>query len=210
MTKVESLSDTLDIINKIDQLYDTAWNHLIVLVTVLTLFIGVIIPLLIQWAQRRFFKLEAQSIKNELHSHVDSNIKSKLVKEIEEKFETLDQRLNIKIDESLNRLEGMIFMVLAVSEIASADDYLNAFLHYVGASVSLVKAQDEVNIQRSLDAVDMCLSNILSNDLVVEEESATKFTDLIKELKENNKKGKYTNYLAKLRKSFKKVKKEQD
>ncbi len=209
MIDAKTLTDTLDIIYRIDQLYDTAWNHLIVLITVLTLFIGVIIPLLIQWAQRRFFKLEAQSIENELRSHVDLNIKSKLEKEIEEKFETLDQRINTELDKKYNRLEGGILMAQGHTFFANKA-YLNALDNYLLASSSSLTANDELNLQRSLNMAVECLTKISSNDLEVEEEQETSFTNLIKKLKENNDQGRYDDYIRNLRRSYKKVKKEQN
>lgn len=57
---------SIDLIDKVDNFYNNAWNKLILFGSILFAIVGVFIPLVIQWYQKRTLKLSEETLKNNL------------------------------------------------------------------------------------------------------------------------------------------------
>jgi len=53
LTTATQQLDSLSLLNKVDSFYNNAWLKLMVFVTFLLTFVGIVIPFLVQWVQRR-------------------------------------------------------------------------------------------------------------------------------------------------------------
>lgn len=82
----------LDIINKVDIFYNNAWTKLATTVTIFFLLVGVVVPLIIQWYQKRELK------------HSEENLKSENLVQISKALEKLKQDI---LDESSKALKAL-------------------------------------------------------------------------------------------------------
>jgi len=92
---VENISDIareIDLIAKVDSFYNSAWNKLIIVGSVAFAIVGVIVPFVIQWYQKRTLKLSEEIMKKEFSEHkkiLKEEIYKEVAHEIENKFEKL-------------------------------------------------------------------------------------------------------------------------
>ena len=66
VSKGSEMTDTLEIINRIDQFYDSAWDKLIIIGTISFGIVGIVVPLIIQWYQKKSLKLSEENLKTEI------------------------------------------------------------------------------------------------------------------------------------------------
>jgi hypothetical protein len=90
--------DAVDIVQKIDTFYNNAWNKLIFLITVGFTIVGVIVPLFIQWLQKRSLKASEELLKKEIEARtlkIKKEITDDLLKSIDEKFKEYENEIKI-------------------------------------------------------------------------------------------------------------------
>ena len=85
--------DPLDVLNKVDAFYNSAWNMLIIYTTILLALVGVILPILISWWQNRVLKFREESLKKEFLLELQN-----LLSEFKEEFakkndETISEKI---------------------------------------------------------------------------------------------------------------------
>ena len=61
-----SSSNGLDILEKVDTFYNNAWNKLIIVGSVAITIVGIVVPLIIQWYQKRTLKLSEELLKKSI------------------------------------------------------------------------------------------------------------------------------------------------
>ena len=107
-------NQSLDLISKIDTFYNNAWTKLIVTVTILFTIVGIVIPLIIQYYQKRELKLGEEKLKAEIES-IEIRLKSEIKQETESTLEILTKKINMleveinaKVSARTNHLQAMI------------------------------------------------------------------------------------------------------
>jgi hypothetical protein len=91
----------IELINKVDSFYNSAWSKLTVTVTLLFIIVGIVIPLIIQWYQKKQLKLSEENLINDIDVKI---------------FQSLSQ-LELKIDtKSVQSLEQLKADVVRESE----------------------------------------------------------------------------------------------
>ncbi|MCO6176065.1 hypothetical protein NHF50_13520 [Flavobacterium sp. NRK F10] len=105
-TIAQTTENGIELINKVDSFYNSAWDKLILVGTVAFGVIGILVPFVIQWYQKKTLKIseelmkkelenQALTLKAELLDHININIK-KEIKIFEEKIEKLNASTNAK------------------------------------------------------------------------------------------------------------------
>ncbi len=62
--------DIIDLVTKVDSFYNNAWQKLIIVGTVAFAIIGIALPLIIQWYQKKALSLSEELLKKEIESQV--------------------------------------------------------------------------------------------------------------------------------------------
>jgi len=181
------MSETLIILEKLNSFYSNAWSQLVIYTTTLFLVIGILIPLLVQFYQRKIQKVEKEEIrktiagdlkkiKEELYSAIDANLKQKT------------DYLEKKIASS----EGKSFHILG-KNYAEQNLYHLALDNFTTAASFYLKGEDETNLRRALTAIcTNCLPYITKNELLSSQRKLKRdLENLVEKLKEENINGRY-------------------
>lgn len=190
---IESKSnDVIDLITKVDTFYNSAWQKLIIVGSVAFAFIGIVLPLIIQWYQKKTLSLSEELLKKEIESQVQQ-IKSKIIyeinHEIEEKFiENKKEISNLYSSTNAKafHLQGNLMLEKKL--------YPSALEDYITASFSYLKCNDYQNLQTVLYLIDnSCMPYISLEDLDdIKTISGSDLNLLIEELKEKDVNGSLT------------------
>jgi len=156
--------NSFQLLEYVNNFYNNAWNRLIVAVTISLFVIGVIMPLLIQWYQRKFFRLEENKIKE--------GIKTDLLKEVKNNFEEEKKNLgalfkgyqkNLDIEFAVK--DAHIFHVQASQNLVNKA-YKDATISILYAITSYLEGKDSNNFRRALTLLNgSCLPYINKKDL---------------------------------------------
>ena len=134
---IENISDNgIDLITKVDSFYNSAWDKLIIVVTLSFAIIGILIPFVIQWYQKKTLNISESLLKKEIEAQT-IKIKEELLAEIKEElteklivFEKNIEKIQASSDGKSFHIQGnMQFNKGLVAEalgdfIASAEFYL--------------------------------------------------------------------------------------
>ncbi len=122
--------DSMDLLTRIDTFYNNAWGRLVWVITIVFAAIGVIIPVLTQWYQRRELRLSEERLNNDIEDSIKATQEAftKYVDgQVEEKFKKLDEQLTIRtanLRAMTFHLQGNIFF----NEGRYADALLSFFI----------------------------------------------------------------------------------
>lgn len=152
--QTETQINPIEIINSVNLFYEIAWNHLLWFVGVAGAIIGVAVPYLLHLNQRRLSRIEEQSIKRELDTHVDK-IRADIEKSIDQKFideskhiETKFSALDEKISKELAGAQGGIFFIQAKVN-KEKKQYGFALRSYVRSASNFLHADSQDNLQKA-------------------------------------------------------------
>ncbi len=193
----------IEVINNIDALYDRAWTHLMVFVVALTGIVGILLPILSQWYQRRAFRIEEAQIRSDLTTHIDLVLKGAV---FEERMESIKEEVRIEVESlktehrlMLYDLEGKSFMLQGRWH-QDRDDYFNAAGDYIRSAKLFLKGQSEINYQALPEAIEFVLSELTQSD--IDDELEEDFDELLSVLNKNNENRRYSRDLKSLKKAM--------
>ncbi len=142
----------VDLIQKVDSFYNNAWNKLILFGSILFAIVGIFVPLVIQWYQKRTLKLSEETLKSKLKS----DLKDELLKEIENKFVDNEKKFQM-LKASAN---AKILFSQAKFSIEK-NSFKGALGELVSASISSMECDDYRTLQEVLDyMLYNCLPNL--------------------------------------------------
>lgn len=146
----------VDIVQKIDAFYNNAWNKLIFIITVGFTIVGVIIPLFIQWLQKKTLKTSEELLKKEIETRtieIEKNITTKLLQSIEEKFKAYEKEIKI------TRATGKAKTSFAEGKYnLEKNDYDRALGDFIISAYACIESDDHKTLQ---DIVKNILDNCL-------------------------------------------------
>src|SRR5688572_23182297 len=99
--------DPIEILEKIDSLYSNAFNQLITITVIVLGFGGVILPIVLQFIQAQFFRIERKALENQISTEVEKARKAS-EKEIERKFEIEKEDIHKIVLMEIERLDEKI------------------------------------------------------------------------------------------------------
>ena len=197
---IENISDNgIDLITKVDSFYNSAWDKLIIVVTLSFAIIGILIPFVIQWYQKKTLNISESLLKKEIEAQT-IKIKEELLAEIKEElteklivFEKNIEKIKASSDGKSFHIQGnMQFknglirdalgdFIAAAGFYLVGEDYLN--LQTVMKSISetyipelSIEEIEDLKILRNSD-LDSLLSSISEKD------EKNVFTNVIREIR---------------------------
>ncbi len=188
----------IDIIQNIENFYDSAWNKLIFTGTVALGIIGVLIPIIIQWWQKKILNLEKNKLKEELRNELSLEFKELYVK----KFKKLKREHRI----DLESLKGMTFH-LQGNKLVDEGYIKGAIADFITSAILYSRGKKHGNLVRVLNNLIRNLEDFPKEDfenLIESEEINLK--KFFKRLIKNDKKGALGDLIQDLKDKIKKLK----
>lgn len=90
-------SEAVELISNVDSFYNSAWNKLIIVGSLAFGVIGILVPLVIQWYQKKTLKISEELLKKDIENQI-LKLKSELVLEINKTLEERLEKFEEKID----------------------------------------------------------------------------------------------------------------
>lgn len=129
------LDESADIISSVNEFYDSAWTKLIVVITLL----GVILPIIIQYFQRKNNKEMFKQSMNEFRSEIESKItilngeNERKFNEITEKYQQEIIKIQSLHEKQVMETDGSIFYLQGRVRY-SEKNYKNALIDFLNAA----------------------------------------------------------------------------
>jgi hypothetical protein len=142
------------IINEVNAFYDSAWIKLILVIT----FLGIVVPIIVQYYQRRNFKELTEDLKEKFDSKLD-NLKENNDERINlllKKHKKKITRIEKKNEKSLFELEGTTFYLQGRTLFIEKNYYM-AFGNFLRASLFLKRCG---KIDRTSTTLDFALTTL--------------------------------------------------
>lgn len=153
-----ALTDTMEILTKVNEFYDSAWNKLLIIGSL----IGIVFPVVINWYQNKSLTLQKTELEDKITNEINTakdTIKNELVSVLEEKIGDYEKQ----IKKTTDRLTGFANHLNA-SNIYDKKDYTNAFENYIYAISYYINTDENINLQRCLEYSHICLDKLPETD----------------------------------------------
>lgn len=131
--------DSMDLLYKMDSFYNNAWTKLILVVTIAFAIIGIVVPVLIQWYQKRELKLGEEKLRDDIKITVDKATKG-FTKYVDEQVQRKFDELDLKVTKHVKKLDGRTYQLQANSSLNQADN--RAIGSYLAAIRSFYEGDD--------------------------------------------------------------------
>lgn len=159
--KIDSIQNLfikqVDIVQKVDDFYNNAWDKLLVFGSVLFAVVGIIVPIVIQWYQKQTLKISEVSLKEDLKN----TLKEELQVLIESQFQKNEARLKL-----LNDSANAKILTAQAKFNVERNFYKSAIGEIVDAANFSLECNDFKNIQELLELLSQkCLPNLSVEEL---------------------------------------------
>lgn len=146
----------IDIVQKVDAFYNNAWNKLIFIITIGFTIVGVIVPLFIQWLQKKSMKASEELLKKEIETRtveIKENITTELLQSIDDKFKEYEKEIKI------TRASGIAKASFSEGKYnLEKNNYDRALGDFINSAYSCIESNDHRTLQ---DVVKSILDNCL-------------------------------------------------
>lgn len=195
----ENVIDGLELVEKIDSLYNSAWNKLVIVGSIAFGIIGIVMPILLQWYQRKILSANEDKLKaiilNEA-KNIKNNLKVEVQELIEKKLEQYEDKIEI-----INASSRAKTFHLQANSSVQLNRYKDAYSDYINAGFNYHESDDFLNLRRVLKNIHVvCIPKLCTQDIedikishdndieellttLEEEKEYGYFTDLINEIK---------------------------
>lgn len=149
----------LDIVQKVDQFYNNAWTKLIIIISVGFTIVGIIVPLFIQWLQKKSLQASEVLLKKEIAENVKKikeEISSELLIKIDEKFKGYEKEIRI------TRASANAKLFLAEGRVKLSMNYYDkALSDLISASINCIESENYPILSDALKLITTdCLPNL--------------------------------------------------
>ena len=169
--KAMSLSQEIDLVQKVDAFYNSAWNKLIIFGSIAFAIVGILVPVVIQWYQRRTMKLSEELMKKEISDSI-ARIKKEIIKDVTVKVEQKFEQYERQIKEANESANAKIFFAQGKFNLEKGF-FPVALNEFISASYSCIECSDYQTLQKLLQTIsNECLPYLSIeeiNDLKVAE-----------------------------------------
>lgn len=139
----------VELIDKVDNFYNNAWDKLIIFGSILFAIVGIFVPLVIQWYQKRTLKLSEETLK----AYLKKELKEELLIDIKKQFDENETKLK-----TLNASANAKILFSQAKFSIEKNSYKGALGEIVTASISSLECNDFRTLQ---DLLDYLLVNCL-------------------------------------------------
>lgn len=146
---VKTQDDTIDVIEKVDNFYNNAWSKLILFGSILFALVGIFVPLVINWFQKRTLKFSEDSLRLKLKAELQTELEEL----INEKFDANEKKFKI-----LNASANSKILFSQAKFSIEKNSYKSALGELVTASFFSIECEDFKSLQEILDFIlNSCL-----------------------------------------------------
>lgn len=203
---IESKSDdSIDLINKVDSFYNSAWDKLILIGSLSFAVVGIVVPFVIQWYQKKTLKLSEDLLKKEIENQTNK-VKEEIIQELNNKLEEKIKEYEMKINElnaSTNakafHLQGNLNNEKGLHQYALGD--------YITASFDYLMCDDHQNLQTVLNLIATnCLPELSIEEIEdLKTMTGSDINSLIEELDKKNNNGGLTRIIRDIKMKLQKA-----
>ena len=164
-----------NIVNQVNDFYDSAWLKLLIVITVL----GIILPIIVEYFQRKNYKELAINLKKSYDDKLESfeeNNKLKIDKIIKE-YEDIFKKLELKYDKSMHEMDANTYY-LQGRTLFNEGDFKGSVLSYL-RSAKLLKKCDRI------DRILPVINNMSGALKLCDEEKIIQLDDSVAKVFEN-------------------------
>ena len=201
----ESKISGIELLEKVNNFYNSAWDKLIIIGTISFGIIGIVIPLLIQWYQKKVLKLSEERLTKEIEKKtaiMQKQFKKTIQEEIENRINEYEQKI-----ETLNASSNAKAFHIQANGNLEKQYFSDALVDYIIASDDYSKSEDYGNLQTTLRLIcDECIPKLSTeeiNDIKISENQD--LNKLLETLTENDKNGILTKQIRQIKLKLTKI-----
>jgi hypothetical protein len=151
--------DGIDLINKVDSFYNSAWDKLIIIGYIAFAVIGIIVPFVIQWYQKKSLKISEELLKKEIENHT-LKLKTELLTNINEQLESKLKVFENKILRLTSSMNAKIFHIQGNIHCINGD-LSSGFIDFINAAQDYLICEDYYNLQVIFNNIStLCLKEL--------------------------------------------------
>ena len=174
---------SLEVLKSVDQFYSESFAHLFTYISwagFALIAMGAAVPVILQFLQKRFFKIESEAIKNELKKEHDEMLIKEL-KEISDLYREEKEKLELEIDKKIAQSIGISFMM----QSSTAPSKEATFILLTQAVLQFLNAECDILLSQVLQTLKELLPKLEDNYLAKHKNI---FENIIIRLNEHDKK----------------------
>lgn len=174
------INDTLEILSKVNEFYDSAWNKLVLTGGIAFAIIGVVVPYFLDRHQKKVLKLSEEKLESEVNSKIEEAKKS-IEEELNKKFAQKLSEFDKKLDDSKKLSIAQSFHLQGNSRFQNQNFY-DALMDFINAGKNYSSCEDHFNLRRVLTSILLTLDKLTKEN--IDKLKNIENLDLIKILKE--------------------------
>lgn len=207
---------TSEVLNRLDNIYSTAFGWLILITISVVTLIGVVVPMVLAYLQRRSFSDERDVIIDSLNKSLNASV-AKLMSEFEEAIDNRikelfcesEKRINTRIKQIEDKLNkeiassmGRIYHIQGgISE--EEENFIDAAESYTWAASFYIEANEGLNLNRTLSCLAENVLPKMNKNMFSDNQSLKDdFNDMIDMLKKFDNSGFFEDKIIELRSNF--------
>ena len=198
---------SLDVLQKVDAFYSNAFMHLLVFISILGAFIGLVVPILWYFLQKRELRLQEAQLKTHMQAFIE-DAKREIIRDIDDRFGAgkkefgeLEKRLQHNIDKYAGRAMGSVLHLQGNSGM-QRKMYVAAVVSYLESTYHYIKAEDMSNLIRVLNTLSNDVLPKLTKEDLEKELIEERFQPFLRALGQLNEKGVFSDHIENLGREF--------
>ncbi len=136
-----SSKDSMELLTTVNSFYNDAWDKLLYIITGSFTIIGVIVPIAIQWYQRRELKLNEEKLKKEIKEEIEAAVTSmqdSFLEKIEQTQIEIKEYADNQLQFTSDRIEAESFYLHAIKSSGGKNDIF-VVMHALDSIESFLK-----------------------------------------------------------------------
>lgn len=157
--------ESIDVITKIDGLYDNAFDNILVILISAAGILGILVPYALQRLQNKYYEKRLEALHSEFNDGVDEKF-SKISKSIDKSAKRIEKRAKKQIDELKEKNTKSYNHNLGLSQILAAKNnyenelYVGSYIIYQHALRSFIISGHRENLKHCISMLKTNLSRI--------------------------------------------------
>jgi len=195
----------IELINKVDTFYNSAWDKLVLIGTISFAVIGLLVPFVIQWYQKKSLKVSEELLKKEMENQ-SMKLKAEILEDINNTLEERIKDFENKINELNASITAKTFHLQGNGHLADKL-YAEALSDYITAAQNYLISHEHHNLQTVMRLIyESCIPNLSGeeiNDIKITHDCDLEI--LLSDLSANDEKGSFTKLIRDIRFSTSKL-----
>lgn len=195
----------IELINKVDTFYNSAWDKLVLIGSISFAVIGLLVPFVIQWYQKKSLKISEELLKNEMLNQA-AILKGEILEDINNTLADRIKDFENKIDELNASITGKTFHLQGNGHL-NDKLYDEALSDYIKSAQNYLLCHDHNNLQTVMRLIQKDCIPMLSKE-EIDDVKITRDCDLdtlLTQLERHNEKGIFSQVIRDIKFSLSKL-----